>query len=50
MKKMTITFNDEQLKEALAKYFKISKKKITFWYIRSCLGNNHTLEYMENLK
>lgn len=45
--KRIIKFNDDELLEALANYFKIKKEDITSWYIRSVLGNDHTIEYEE---
>lgn len=45
--KRKIEFSDKELIEALEYYFKIPKGKITFWYIRSIVGNGHIVEYRE---
>ena len=40
-----INFDDEELKEALEKYFKLKKGSITSYYIRSLFGDGHSLTY-----
>lgn len=45
--KMRITFDDDELKSALKKHFKI-KGTIAFWHIRSIFKNGHIIEYTDN--
>lgn len=45
----TIEFNNEELLKALAKHFKIKPKDITFWHIRSIIGNGHIIRYSDNV-
>jgi hypothetical protein len=43
--KHRINFNEEHLKEALAKHFKIKSNQITFWYISSLTKKDFIIEY-----
>lgn len=44
--KHRLEFNDEELKSALKKHFKI-KGKITFYHVRSFIGNGHSIEWSD---